>query len=155
MIYCGSYSHLLFGINADMAEQKLSQEFLHKTHTEMISCISTSRNLLATGSSDSNIFLFKTTTKKEVGVLSRHTATITALAFYENKHLLSASMDGTIMVWRVKVTLERIDRISCFLFVFLFFFFQGLGVSVSDQSPCQRSEESGVASDGSDGAEFG
>jgi WD40 repeat protein len=46
--------------------------------------------------------VFKTSSKKELGALHRHTGAITGLAFFKTRNLFSCSSDGTICVWRVK-----------------------------------------------------
>ncbi len=96
-VWIGSYTRLLYGLN-----EKLGQEVLHSSHTEQVTCVAASGMLLATGSADTTVWVYKTSTKKELGVLQRHTGAITALAFYKTRNLLSASADGTVCVWRVK-----------------------------------------------------
>lgn len=129
MLFCGSYTHLLYGISV-VGEDALKQEFLHSTHAAKVNCIAASGGLLATGSDDTSIWVFRSSTRKEVGQLSRHTGSVTALAFFKTKYLFSASQDGTIAVWRVKVralSLGRSTQYGCLysfiLFFFSFFFF--------------------------------
>ncbi len=98
MLWIGSYTHLLYGLNAE----SLVQEVLHSTHTEQLSAVAASGQYLATGSTDTTVWIFKTSVKKELGALQRHTGTITGLAFFKTRNLLSCSSDGTICVWRVK-----------------------------------------------------
>ena len=105
MIFLGSYNHLLYGVSAAAgASSSLKQEFLHSTHAAKVNCVAASGPLLASGSDDTTVWVFRTSTRKEVGQLDRHQGSITSLAFYKNKHLLSASQDGTICVWRIKVS---------------------------------------------------
>jgi WD40 repeat protein len=94
-IWIGSYAHLLYGL-----DENLTQQVLHSSHSEPLTVAAASGSLLATGSADTTVWVYKGT--KEVGVLQRHTGSITALCFYKIKHLLSASTDGTICVWRLK-----------------------------------------------------
>ena len=95
MLFLGSYSHLLYGISL---KGSLKQELLHRTHAAKITSIAASERLLATGSDDTSVWVFRTSTRKELGQLSRHGSTVTALEFYKGKHLLSGSVDGTICV---------------------------------------------------------
>ena len=94
-VWIGAYSHLLYGL-----DENLTQQVLHSSHTERLTVAAASGNLLATGSTDTTVWVYKGC--KEVGVLQRHSGAITALCFYKGKHLLSASSDGTLCVWRVK-----------------------------------------------------
>ena len=106
MLFLGSYNHLLYGLSvpAGTGGKALGSEFLHSTHALKLTCVAASGSLLASGSDDTNVWVFRTTTRREVGQLARHNGSITGLAFYKTKHLLSASMDGTICVWRTKVS---------------------------------------------------
>lgn len=74
-------------------------------------------HLFASGSNDTTIWLYNTHTRREVGSLSRHNQHISALAFWKTKHLLSASHDGSVCVWRVKdwecLTQARARREVC------------------------------------------
>jgi protein MAK11 len=56
--------------------------------------------ILATGGEDEYIKLFNLKTRTERGELFQHKGSITALAFYKSSHLLSASVDGTVCIWR-------------------------------------------------------
>ena len=56
--------------------------------------------MLATGGDDEYIRLFNLITKKERGELTQHTGSITSLEFFRSSHLLSASHDGTVCIWR-------------------------------------------------------
>jgi protein MAK11 len=40
--------------------------------------------------------------RKDLGSLSQHIGAVTALQFYSRTHLLSASEDGTICIWRTR-----------------------------------------------------
>ena len=74
----------------------------HSSHTEHITCIAANGQLVATGSTDTTIWIFNSSTKKEIGSLTRQQGPITCLCFYKTKYLLSSSADGTICVWRAK-----------------------------------------------------
>jgi protein MAK11 len=56
--------------------------------------------ILATGGDDEYIRLFNLSALKERGELTQHTGSVTALSFYRSSHLLSASQDGTVCIWR-------------------------------------------------------
>ena len=62
--------------------------------------IDESGETLATGGVDEYIKLYNLRTRKERGELTMHKGSVTALAFYKNSHLLSASSDGTVCIWR-------------------------------------------------------
>ena len=56
--------------------------------------------ILATGGVDEYIKLFDVQTRRERGELAQHTGSVLALQFFRSSHLLSASQDGTVCIWR-------------------------------------------------------
>jgi protein MAK11 len=56
--------------------------------------------ILATGGEDEYIKLYNLKTRTERGELFQHKGSITALAFFKSSHLLSASADGMVCIWR-------------------------------------------------------
>ena len=159
MLFLGSYNHLLYGLSvpAGAGNGALGSEFLHSTHALKLTCVAASGSLLASGSDDTNVWVFRTTTRREVGQLARHNGSITGLAFYGTKHLLSASMDGTICVWRTKVSdrdqhdgektrlIEEKKKKPP----------TGLGMSAADQGPFARRQMHGHASERTHGSDRG
>ncbi len=105
MLTTGSYTHLLYGLDvagAGSQEPGLTQSFIHSAHTQSVTSVASAGHLFASGSSDTTVMIYNTRTRKEVGSLSRHNGAITGLAFFDTKHLLSSSADGSVCVWRVK-----------------------------------------------------
>lgn len=63
--------------------------------------VSKSGKYLATGGMNERISLFNVLENRAIGEISGHTGGITALQFFEDSMLLSASEDGTLFIWRV------------------------------------------------------
>lgn len=112
LVVAGSYEGGLYGWDADCSlegekwsvadEPKLIFSF--QAHMGCIkSCaVDASGDLLATGGLDEYIKLFNLRTRKERGELAHHRGAVTSLNFFKSSHLLSASADGTVCIWRTQ-----------------------------------------------------
>jgi transducin (beta)-like 1 len=70
-----------------------------------VTCMEWSRdgNLLAIGTNDPNVRVWSRTTGKLILNLQEHSGTITSVRFSANgKLLLSASLDGSILLWDIE-----------------------------------------------------
>lgn len=113
-VIAGSYEHFLFGwkvprtgsIDAEGIKsggsQKVEKLFEYQSHVSVIRSIATNGILLATGSDDETVKLYNLKTNKEVAVLDHHIGSITCLSLYDNKYLLSSSLDGKISIIRLR-----------------------------------------------------
>ncbi|EPZ32847.1 hypothetical protein O9G_004894 [Rozella allomycis CSF55] len=99
-VIAGSYERLLYGLKYEEGNTDLTPSFIMPSHTNMVSCVSAGSRYLASGSTDETIRIYDLKTKKELGSLFQHDNSIRSLAFYENTHLLSASDDGKICLFR-------------------------------------------------------
>ena len=85
-------------------EVGIHQQFGYRSHVDGIQSLSISYPLLATGSGDETVKIYHLQKQKEVGQMLFHKGSVSALAFSPGSlHLLSASLDGSIAVWRKKV----------------------------------------------------
>eukprot|EP00629_Pelagomonadales_sp_RCC1024_P001198 CAMPEP_0119269712 /NCGR_PEP_ID=MMETSP1329-20130426/7007_1 /TAXON_ID=114041 /ORGANISM="Genus nov. species nov., Strain RCC1024" /LENGTH=286 /DNA_ID=CAMNT_0007269713 /DNA_START=48 /DNA_END=904 /DNA_ORIENTATION=- len=107
LVVAGSYEGGLHGWTAagDAQASELALRFSFGAHGGCCRCVATNgdakRGALLSGGDDEVVRVYSLRTFRQVGELTRHTGTITALAFCGKKHALSASADGTIIVWRV------------------------------------------------------
>ncbi|KAG7445118.1 WD40 repeat-like protein [Guyanagaster necrorhizus] len=110
-IVAGSYEKLLYGLEGrvsgddDMLEFHLKPIFTFPAHVSCIKAVAVSPSggkWLATGSSDEIIKVWDLRRKKEIGGLMHHEGSITHLSFPSRGHLLSASEDGTLCLFRAR-----------------------------------------------------
>ncbi|KJE90571.1 hypothetical protein CAOG_01869 [Capsaspora owczarzaki ATCC 30864] len=82
---------------------QLVAKYVYPAHTGCIKAVALGGGrLLATGSTDETIKLYDIDRKKELGFMIKHEGSITALEFVKDSHLLSASDDGAVCIWRTK-----------------------------------------------------
>ncbi|KZT43135.1 WD40 repeat-like protein [Sistotremastrum suecicum HHB10207 ss-3] len=109
-IVAGSYEKILIGLEGSFPDPsssipELKPVFIFPAHVSSVRAIATSPEggkWLATGSTDEIIKVWDLRRRKEVGGLMHHEGSITHLVFPDRSHLLSASEDGTISVFRVR-----------------------------------------------------
>ena len=130
-IIVGSYEKVLCGVDARFDTQStekvtsfkvssdgqnklnLSPVYMFSAHTGAIKCLAANDRYLVSGGSDeiikyaptplfSNNRIYDLKKRKDLGSLVQHNGAITALQFYSRTHLLSASEDGTICIWRTR-----------------------------------------------------
>ena len=75
---------------------------MFSAHTGAIKCLAASDRYLVSGGSDEVIKIYDLKKRKDLGSLVQHNGAITSLQFYSRNHLLSASEDGTICIWRTR-----------------------------------------------------
>lgn len=109
LVSVGSYERVLYGIDVSQitADGTPKVAFAMAAHTGNIRCITSGGRFLATGSSDETVRIFDIKKRKDVGSLSQHQGTVTALAFSQcneietnPSHLLTAGEDGRIALFR-------------------------------------------------------
>ncbi|ODV90193.1 hypothetical protein CANCADRAFT_11758, partial [Tortispora caseinolytica NRRL Y-17796] len=98
-VIVGSYEHHLACFAVDSTFIPI---FYFAPHTSAIRCMAQSKRYLVSGSNDEHIRLYDLQKRKELGSLIYHDGSITALAFYGTKWLMSASDEGLILLWRTK-----------------------------------------------------
>ncbi|KAJ3209993.1 hypothetical protein HK099_008384 [Clydaea vesicula] len=100
----GSYERLLYGFDCILNKEKtinLIPSFVYPSHLSCVKTLASTKRFLASGSTDEHIKLYDIKLKKEIGTLMlQHEGTITCLNFFSNTHLLSASEDGNIAIFR-------------------------------------------------------
>ncbi|KZV64684.1 WD40 repeat-like protein [Peniophora sp. CONT] len=119
-IITGSYEKLLYGLDgtltastssSDAAETETETEwslkpiFMFPAHVSSVKAVAASPHggkWLASGSSDEIIKVWDLRRRKEVGGLMHHQGSITHLLFPSRSHLLSASEDGTLALFRAR-----------------------------------------------------
>ncbi|KAK0501664.1 WD40-repeat-containing domain protein [Armillaria luteobubalina] len=110
-IVAGSYEKLLYGLEGRVSgddnqlEYHLKPIFIFPAHVSCIKAVAVSPSggkWLATGSSDEIIKVWDLRRKKEIGGLMHHEGSITHLSFPSRGHLLSASEDGTLCLFRAR-----------------------------------------------------
>ncbi|KAK0466835.1 WD40 repeat-like protein [Desarmillaria tabescens] len=110
-IVAGSYEKLLYGLEGrvsgddDKLEFHLKPIFIFPAHVSCIKAVAVSPSggkWLATGSSDEIVKVWDLRRKKEIGGLMHHEGSITHLSFPSRGHLLSASEDGTLCLFRAR-----------------------------------------------------
>lgn len=80
----------------------ISPVFIFPAHSGCIKALAIGGRFLASGSSDEIIKLYDLKKLREIGHLTQQDGTITALEFHESSHLVSASEDGTLCIFRSK-----------------------------------------------------
>lgn len=110
----GSYDKSIYGVeykvsNGIVSEQAVS--FALPAHTGCIKCISSCSRYLATGSTDETIRVFDLLKRKDIGTLTSHSGTVTALAFVGEDILASGAEDGNICLFRCR-DWEEVRRIK-------------------------------------------
>ncbi|KAL1692733.1 WD40-repeat-containing domain protein [Schizophyllum commune] len=113
-VVAGSYEKLLYGLEgtvspADPESSKrkykfnLKPLFIFPAHVSCIKAVAASPQggkWLATGSADEIIKVWDLRRRKEIGGLMHHEGSVTHLSFPSRSHLLSASEDGTLALFR-------------------------------------------------------
>ncbi|KAJ1733418.1 60s ribosome biogenesis protein mak11 [Coemansia biformis] len=104
LIAAGTYERILYGIEARFAGDQLtlSPQFIFPSHIGCIKAVAAGGRYLASGSTDEIVKVYDLKKRVELGSLHEHKGSITALQFHGHTHLLSASEDGTICVFRTK-----------------------------------------------------
>ncbi|KAJ7580230.1 WD40-repeat-containing domain protein [Mycena floridula] len=110
-IVAGSYEKLLYGLEGTLSVEDgdlkfhLKPLFIFPAHVSCIKAVAASPEggkWLATGSTDEIIKVWDLRRKKEIGGLMQHEGSITHLSFPSRSHLLSASEDGTLCLFRAR-----------------------------------------------------
>ncbi|KIM44427.1 hypothetical protein M413DRAFT_442404 [Hebeloma cylindrosporum] len=111
-VVAGSYEKLLYGLDGTVTcgeDSKLQFElkptFIFPAHVSCIKAVAASPHggkWLATGSADEIIKVWDLRRRKEIGGLMHHEGSITHLLFPSRSHLLSASEDGTLCLFRAR-----------------------------------------------------
>ncbi|KAF9525954.1 WD40-repeat-containing domain protein [Crepidotus variabilis] len=111
-VVAGSYEKLLYGLDGIITigeNSKLSFElkpmFIFPAHVSCIKAVAASPQggkWLATGSADEIIKVWDLRRRKEIGGLMHHEGSITHLVFPSRSHLLSASEDGSLCLFRAR-----------------------------------------------------
>ncbi|KAH9981013.1 WD40-repeat-containing domain protein [Lactifluus volemus] len=113
-IIAGSYERLLYGLQGTVSstslalpelEWTLKPIFIFPAHVSCIKSVAASPQggkWLATGSGDEIIKVWDLRRRKEIGGLMQHEGSITHLTFPSRSHLISASEDGTICLFRAR-----------------------------------------------------
>ncbi|KAL0953924.1 hypothetical protein HGRIS_005089 [Hohenbuehelia grisea] len=111
-VVAGSYEKLLYGLEGSTTAGEgsdytinLKPIFAFPAHVSCIKAVSASPNggkWLATGSADEIVKVWDLRRKKEIGGLMHHEGSITHLTFPSRSHLLSASEDGTLCLFRAR-----------------------------------------------------
>ncbi|VDC02899.1 unnamed protein product [Peniophora sp. CBMAI 1063] len=119
-IIAGSYEKLLYGFDGTLSptpssstsdadtpetEWSLNPMFMFPAHVSSVKAVAASPQggkWLASGSSDEIIKVWDLRRRKEVGGLMHHQGSITHLLFPSRSHLLSASEDGTLALFRAR-----------------------------------------------------
>ncbi|KIY46870.1 WD40 repeat-like protein, partial [Fistulina hepatica ATCC 64428] len=119
-VIAGSYEKLLYGFEGTISVSESSEGtsksepslsfnlkpiFMFSAHASHITAVAASPQggkWLATGSADENIKIWDLRRRFEVGGLQHHNGSITHLGFPSRSHLLSASEDGTLCLFRTR-----------------------------------------------------
>jgi len=104
-VVVGTYEHSVIAYHANWNEEnelELKMIFAHPSHLGYVTSLASNANYLASGSTDESVKVYDLKNKKEIGTLLKHSDKITALEFFQNSHLISASADGQICIWRSK-----------------------------------------------------
>ncbi|KAG6879939.1 hypothetical protein C0992_009297 [Termitomyces sp. T32_za158] len=116
-IVAGSYEKLLYGLHGTVSPSPPSSSpdcpytvdltpiFIFPAHVSCIKAVAASPaggKWLATGSADEIVKVWDLRRRKEVGGLMHHEGSITHLVFPSRSHLLSASEDGTLCLFRAR-----------------------------------------------------
>ncbi|XP_065059382.1 p21-activated protein kinase-interacting protein 1-like [Rhopilema esculentum] len=106
-VIVGTYNHVLIGIRISNKEEsekewEFTPSFTDQGHDGCIKTVASGGKYLASGSTDETIRLYNLKKHVELGSLVQQSGSITSLAFSGNTHMLSASEDGTISIWKCK-----------------------------------------------------
>ncbi|KAF5316643.1 hypothetical protein D9619_006246 [Psilocybe cf. subviscida] len=111
-IVAGSYEKLLYGLDGTITLEDdlklafhLKPSFIFPAHVSCIKAVAASPHggkWLATGSADEIIKVWDLRRRKEIGGLMHHEGSITHLVFPSRSHLMSASEDGTLCLFRAR-----------------------------------------------------
>ncbi|KAF9454373.1 WD40 repeat-like protein [Macrolepiota fuliginosa MF-IS2] len=111
-VVAGSYEKLLYGAEGkttysddDKLQFHLKAIFAFPAHVSCIKAVAASPQggkWLATGSADEIIKVWDLRRRKEIGGLMHHEGSVTHLIFPSRSHLLSASEDGTLCLFRAR-----------------------------------------------------
>eukprot|EP01133_Synstelium_polycarpum_P014533 gene14533-17165_t len=118
VITVGCYEHSIFGYeailikdhpeldnpktNPDGLEVLLKNIFAYAAHNGCVKALASGANYLVSSSTDETMKVYKLAKREEYGTLAKHEGWINALTFYKDTHLIAASRDATLSVWRVK-----------------------------------------------------
>ncbi|KAJ7138804.1 WD40-repeat-containing domain protein [Mycena filopes] len=112
-VVAGSYEKLLYGLEGTLSFDAdtsalsfhLKPLFIFPAHVSCIKAVAASPHggkWLATGSADEIVKVWDLRRRKEIGGLMHHEGSITHLCFPSRSHLLSASEDGTLCLFRAR-----------------------------------------------------
>ncbi|KAJ7663795.1 WD40-repeat-containing domain protein [Mycena polygramma] len=112
-VVAGSYEKLLYGLEGTVSYDSdtsalsyhLKPVFIFPAHVSCIKAVAASPHggkWLATGSADEIVKVWDLRRRKEIGGLMHHEGSITHLEFPSRSHLLSASEDGTLCLFRAR-----------------------------------------------------
>ncbi|TCD68009.1 hypothetical protein EIP91_011620 [Steccherinum ochraceum] len=110
-VITGSYEKLLYGLQGQVSVEgsqykfTIKPVFIFPAHVSSIKAAAASPSggkWLATGSADEIIKVWDLRRRKEIGGLMHHEGSITHLEFPSRSHLLSASEDGTLCLFRAR-----------------------------------------------------
>ncbi|KAJ7027937.1 WD40-repeat-containing domain protein [Mycena alexandri] len=112
-VVAGSYEKLLYGLEGTVSFEAdtsalsfhLKPVFIFPAHVSCIKAVAASPHggkWLATGSADEIVKVWDLRRRKEIGGLMHHEGSITHLQFPSRSHLLSASEDGTLCLFRAR-----------------------------------------------------
>ncbi|KAL1407666.1 Protein mak11 [Vanrija albida] len=103
-IIAGSYEKLLYGLEGTYVDGApvLTPIFIFPAHLSWVKAAAASPGgkWLATGSEDEFVKVWDLRRRKEVGSLSQHQGSITSITFPTRSHLVTASADATISLFR-------------------------------------------------------
>ncbi|KAI8320711.1 WD40 repeat-like protein [Martensiomyces pterosporus] len=104
LVSAGTYERILYGLEGRFVGSTLTlnPQFIFPAHIGCIKAVSAGGRYLASGSTDEIIKLYDIKKRVELGSLHEHKGSITALRFHGHTHLLSASDDGAICIFRTK-----------------------------------------------------
>jgi len=113
-VMVGSYEKLLYGLEGTLSFDEgepsklnatLKPIFIFPAHVSCVKSVAASPSggkWLATGSTDEIVKVWDLRRRKEIGGLIQHEGSITHLSFPTRSHLVSASEDGTICIFRAR-----------------------------------------------------
>ncbi|KAH9951092.1 WD40-repeat-containing domain protein [Amylocystis lapponica] len=110
-VITGSYEKLLYGLEGSTSATdsgysfNLKPIFIFPAHMSCVRAVAASPHggkWLASGSADEIVKVWDLRRRKEIGGLMHHEGSITHLEFPSRSHLLSASEDGTLCLFRAR-----------------------------------------------------
>ncbi|EJD07517.1 WD40 repeat-like protein [Fomitiporia mediterranea MF3/22] len=112
-VVVGTYEKLLYGLEGSFVGEddtalerpSLKPIFIFPAHIACVKAVAASPDggkWLATGSTDEIIKVWDLRRRKEIGGLIQHEGSITYLGFPTRSHLVSASEDGTLCIFRAR-----------------------------------------------------